>query len=165
MGYYVTTEKINMVLTKEQQDEIFNNWKQYLSMTIPLPLSLVEYKNQINNNEIKNCEDFLKEIGFTYSKDENHTITLIDGSYDMEYQRALFKNAEHLFTSGSYIHWRGEDLAFFGWFFNHELINYSSKKEFKILDKELKEKLTFVNNLKNDLEKKQQTEISKKFKV
>lgn len=146
MGYYIQSQKINMVLDQEQQKQIFNIWMNPSEEIKKENSGLGWLERLCNSNiECKNIKEVFDIMHFKYIENEKGLeITYHSGT--LRGQLDLFEAVVHIINPGSFTSFMGEDGQFIGLFFNgSEVIDYKSDRELEMLISSI--------TLKNDLEK------------
>lgn len=146
MGYYIQSQKIDMVLNQEQQNQIFNIWMN------PTPEQKeanpgLDWFAMICQREItcKNIKAIFDMINIKYIENEKG-LELTYHSGNLRGQLDLFEAVVDIINPHSFMTFMGEDGQFIGLFFNgSEVINYKSDRELEML--------MYSITLKNDLEK------------
>lgn len=132
MGYFTEIKKINMSLNKNQQENIFRAWAQYVKEDNIFLGKLFYLHEGIKSGELTTLEDCLKELNFNYEYD-NEIIKLIYCTSNASNLYNLFQYSSAYITPGSYISWKDEYKKFYGWFFDGTIKEYFSNKELKSL--------------------------------
>ncbi len=157
MGYYIKSKKINIVLDEQQQEAIFNIWKN-------LPTLIKDKKEQMLLrdfvflfSECESCEDLLKELHFEIRRTKKG-LKLVSYSDKLRNQEKLFDLVGDILTPGSFMTLKGEDGDIFGWFFNGKRIYFDGYKELKELNLSFEQKKALDDTLK-------EIPINKTFKI
>ena len=160
MGYFVKSKKINVTLSEEQQNKIFDIWmnpteemkQNNFALAILSPVFNAEHAIH-NPNKCTNIKDILDMIGISYEEKKNG-LKLKSHHAKWSHQKDLFIAVAPVITPGEFMTFRGEDGEFIGFFFNgKDLIDYSSYDELEklqtpfILKKSLDKSLTKTNDL------------------
>ncbi len=146
MGYYIQSQKINIVLDNEQQNQIFNRWIN--------PTEELKNNNKgfewlerlvMTHRHCSNIKEIFNIINFKYKENEKG-LELTYHSGNLRGQLDIFEAVADILKPNNFMSFMGEDGQFIGLFFNgKEVINYQSDVEL--------EKLSSSFILKNDLDK------------
>lgn len=148
MGYDITCKKINMILSPEQQNTLYNIWtnpsEEAKEDNFALKVLPQVFRGEYFNPEEKchTMKDLLDSIGFLY--EETKAGLKIKGAVQqkLRHQRDLFSCAAHLINQGSFMTFRGDDKEVIGFFFNGtQLIDYDSYDQLNKLLEEDKSKV------------------------
>lgn len=167
MSYSREIKASNIVITHEQQEQIFDIWKHYFnqksSFKLPSSLSNLHYQNSklpdsLSEMYYQNCfvnksydfSSFFNSLGIEYKENKNNIkITYFQGT-EGEF-KFLFELAAKIISEGSYISWKGEDGDRWSWYFDGNVLIDCNKKECMEYVRAFKEKKEFNKKLLSDL--------------
>jgi hypothetical protein len=162
MGYYIQSQKINIVLDEYQQEQIFNLWTNP-SKEIKEEQPGLEWLEKLfmKDRSCSNIKEIFDMIHIKYVENENG-LELTYHSGNLRGQLSLFEAVAHIINPSSFMSFMGEDGSFIGLFFNgSEVIDYKSNRELEMLVSSL----TLRNDLEESLPVKQNGLTQTKIKV